>query len=59
MSQVNLNEMSVTELKALAYDEGVRIDQARQNLALLSQAIDRKSKEVQQKIEEVPDVGQN
>jgi len=37
--------MDVKELKALAYDEGVKIEMARQNLMILNQEIQKRMAE--------------
>jgi len=36
---MNILKMTVQELKALAYDEGVKFEQARQNLRIINQRI--------------------
>ena len=52
---IDIQKMSIIELKALAYDEAIRTDIAQKNLHLLQQQIDKKIKEEQEKKVE-PDV---
>jgi len=42
--QVNLMDLTIPELKALAYDEMVKMEQAQKNLQVINQAIIEKSK---------------
>lgn len=46
---MNISEMDLKELKALAYDEGMKIEIARQNLMLLNQEIQKRIKEQDEK----------
>lgn len=41
---MNIDQMSVTELKALVYDELVKVEQAKQNLQILNARIAELSK---------------
>ncbi len=36
---MDIKKISVTELKAIAYDEGVKLEQARQNLQIINNEI--------------------
>ena len=42
---MDLNKLSVTELKALAYDTGAQMSRLQQKLQLINQTIMRKSQE--------------
>ena len=50
---MNLNEMNLTDLKALAYDQLVQLDQVQGNLKVINQQIANKLKETQMTDEEV------
>lgn len=50
---MNLNEMSLTALKALAYDQLVQLEQVQGNLKVINQQIANKLKETQMTEEEV------
>ena len=45
---MDLRSRSVIELKALAYDESVKLEQVKQNLAVLNQVIQEKLHQAQQ-----------
>jgi len=42
---MNISEMSIVELKALAYDHLANIQNSQNSLALINQEIEKKSKE--------------
>ena len=44
-NQINLEEKTVVELKGLAYDQMVALQQIQNNLNLINQQIEKKSKE--------------
>jgi len=43
--KMDVKKMDIKELKALAYDEGVKIEVAKQNLIFLNQEISKKMQE--------------
>lgn len=42
---MNLTEMSATKLKAIAYDESIKIQCAQQNIEIINQELSRRQKE--------------
>jgi len=48
MEQKNITEYNIIELKAIAYDQIVAIEQAQTNLRLINQELQRKNQELSQ-----------